>query len=317
VKPDVSVVVSVFNGQRHLRASLDSVLSQGGIQLELVVVDDGSTDATPSILAEIAASDDRVRLIRQENRGLTEALILGCSQAEGAFIARHDADDVSLPGRLSKQLSLLRSNHRLSFVSCWAKALGPGDEVLFEVRRPADPSTATDLLRNQRIGPSGHGSVMFSRAHYERVDGYRREFYFAQDNDLWLRLSEVGQIGYVPELLYAYRVSTAAISSSYRNAQVALGDLGYRCREARRSALPEDELLRQAARVRPTANGTTADPVGGDYFIGRCLIKRRDPRARKYLWKVIAKRPWSIGAWLGMWSALFFRATEVADLRTT
>src|SRR5262249_14017220 len=156
---------------------------------------------------------------------------------------RHDADDLSLPGRLAREVELLRSNPNLSFVSCWSAALGPGDEVLFETKRPADPQRATALLRSHRKGPTAHGSVMFSRAAYQRVGGYRSEFYYAQDSDLWLRLSEVGQIAYVPETLYAYRVSNSAISSSYRTVQHALGELGHLCTEARRAGESEDALL--------------------------------------------------------------------------
>jgi glycosyltransferase involved in cell wall biosynthesis len=294
----------------HLRRSLESVLGQEAVDFELIVVDDGSTDRTPSILSDMAATDQRVRVLRQENRGLTQALMLGCSHARGEFIARHDADDVSLPGRLSKQLVLLRSCPRVSFVSCWARALGPQDEVLFETTRPSDSRQATELLRGQRQGPCGHGSVMFRRSDYERVGGYRREFYFAQDTDLWLRLSEVGELAYVPETLYVYRVATCAISSSYRSVQHTLGDLSDLCAKARQNGESEDVLLSQAASMRPARKGSSVpDPLAGDYFVGRCLVRRGDPRARRYLWKVLEKRPWSVGAWLGVCQTMFFRGS--------
>ncbi len=305
--PEVSVVVSVYNGQTHVRASLESVLEQEGVNLELIVVDDGSTDATPTILRVLAAKDGRVRLIHQENRGLTQALIVGCSLARAEFIARHDADDVSLPRRLARQLDLLRSNQHVSFVSCWSQALGPEDEVLFETKRPADPRQATALLRSERQGPAAHGSVMFRRAAYERVGGYRSEFYYAQDSDLWLRLSEKGQIAYVPETLYAYRVSPTAISSSYRAVQHASGELGHLCQKARAAGQSEERLLGQAALFRPSErNSCRKDAAAGDYFIGRCLISRGDRRARRYLWNVLQKRPWSLGAWLGVCQTFFF-----------
>lgn len=301
VSPEVSVVVSVYNGEDHLRVSLDSILSQEGVDLELVVVDDGSTDATLSILSEIATADQRVKVVHQENRGLTQALIQGCAHARGEFIARHDSDDLSLPGRLSKQIAFLRACPHVSFVSCWALALGPEDEVLFEIKRPADESEATELLRTHRQGPCGHGSVMFRRAAYESVGGYRHQFYYAQDADLWLRLSEVGVLAYIPETLYAYRVSPNTISSRYRAVQQALGELGHLCRRARESGEAEEAILSQAALLRPAVRGSALpDVLAGDYFIGRCLISRRDPRARRYLWNVLKKRPWSLGAWLGL-----------------
>lgn len=91
--PTVSVVMSVFNGARYLSASIASILSQEDVDFELIIVDDGSTDATPGLLAEFAARDARVRVIRQDNSGITQALIRGCAAARGTFIARQDADD--------------------------------------------------------------------------------------------------------------------------------------------------------------------------------------------------------------------------------
>jgi glycosyltransferase involved in cell wall biosynthesis len=302
--PEVSVVVSVYNGMTHVRRSLESILEQEGVDLELIVVNDGSTDATPMILSDLAAKDARVRLVHQENRGLTKALIVACSLARAEFIARHDADDVSLPGRLARQLELLRSNQQVSFVSCWSRALGPEGELLFETRRPADPREATDLFR-KRLGPVHHGSVMFRRAAYEHVGGYRPEFYYAQDGDLWLRLSEKGQIAYVPDTLYVYRVSPTAISSSHRPVQNALGELAHLCKNARQAGESEEALLKQAALIRPTnGNSLRRDPVAGDYFIGRCLATRGDRRARRYLWNVLQQRPWRLGAWLGVCQTL-------------
>src|SRR5947208_3071693 len=100
----VSVVTAVYNGGRYLRPALASILEQDGVALELVVVDDGSTDDTAAILDELARRDERVRVLRQPNQGLTDALVRGCSEARGEFIARQDADDVSLPGRLAKEV---------------------------------------------------------------------------------------------------------------------------------------------------------------------------------------------------------------------
>ena len=95
--PEVSVVMSVYNGASNLAATMDSILSQEGVELEFIVVNDGSTDETGEILDDYARRDDRVRVIHQENTGLTRALIRGCAAATGEFIARQDAGDVSLP----------------------------------------------------------------------------------------------------------------------------------------------------------------------------------------------------------------------------
>ena len=116
--PEVSVVMSVYNGATDLRTSVDSILSQEGVNLELIVVNDGSTDNSANILQEYAGSDERVRVISQQNQGLTRALVVGCAAARGEYIARQDAGDISLPGRLIKQLNTISENPDSAFVLC-------------------------------------------------------------------------------------------------------------------------------------------------------------------------------------------------------
>ena len=115
--PEVSVLMSVYNGARYLRAAIESVLSQQGVDFELLAVNDGSTDKSGSILDEYAARDPSVRVIHQENLGLTRALIRGCNEARGRFIARQDADDVSrrLGGWPVWPISGVVTNDSLSF----------------------------------------------------------------------------------------------------------------------------------------------------------------------------------------------------------
>ncbi len=111
--PDVSVVMSAYNGSRDLAKSVDSILCQEGVNFEFIIVNDGSTDESPRLLEQYAAKDARVRVIHQENRGLTKALIRGCAEARGEFIARQDVGDLSLPGRLANELKLIQLIHRM------------------------------------------------------------------------------------------------------------------------------------------------------------------------------------------------------------
>ncbi len=266
--PLVSVVTSVYNGGPALGPSLESVLEQQGVEFELIVVDDGSTDDSPALLDELAGRDPRVRVLHQENQGLTRALIRGCAAARGEFIARHDCDDLSLPGRLERQVQQLQSDSSLSMVSSWATAQGPGDEVLWELRRADEPALATERLLNHGEGPSHHGSVLFRKASYERAGGYRAEFYFAQDSDLWLRLGSVGLLAYEQAILYSFRVSENSISSSYRTVQHQLGDLAKECRVMRCGEI--------GGRIAPAGSGA-ATGIGGwrrGRFVGGRLFYR-------------------------------------------
>ena len=115
--PTVSVVLSVFNDVRYVFAAVKSVLTQTGIDLELIAVNDGSTDASGQLLDELAGTDRRVRVIHQENQGLTKAARLGCNAVRCTFIARQDADDRSLPGRLVRQVQMLESDRTLALAS--------------------------------------------------------------------------------------------------------------------------------------------------------------------------------------------------------
>ena len=120
-KPDLTVVMPVFNGGKYVGNAIDSILDQTFRDFEFLVTDDGSTDETPNILAEYARNDSRITVISQENGGITESLNRMVRIASGNFIARMDADDVSMPMRLEKQVAKLRANR--DYLSCWL--LGP------------------------------------------------------------------------------------------------------------------------------------------------------------------------------------------------
>lgn len=309
-KVRVSVVTSVYNDARYLRQSLDSVLSQEGVDFELIIVNDGATDESPSILAEYAGRDARVRLIEQENAGLTSALIRACSQARGEFIARHDADDLSLPGRLSALADLLESERRAVFVSSWGQNIGPEGEIVTEIRRPPEPETATRELLDTRTGPPAHGSVMFRREAYEKVGGYREQFYFGQDADLWLRLVEHGLIGYVPRFLYAARLRADSVTSLRGDVQKQFGDIGQACAAARREGRSEAELLAAAGRLRERIVSRAEAVPGGagaaamHYLIGSGLRRRGDARAAGYFWRAVKANPLHLRAWARLAPAL-------------
>jgi glycosyltransferase involved in cell wall biosynthesis len=301
--PLVSVVMSVFNGEACLGAAVESILNQEGVELEVVIVNDGSTDGSGSILDALAASESRLRVIHQGNGGLTRALIRGCNEARGDFIARQDADDISLPGRLTQQARALGSDDSLSFVACTARAMAPGGERLWEIRRSGDPVEATNRLLLCREGPPCHGSVMFRKAAYEAVGGYRWQFWFAQDSDLWLRMAERGGFRCLPECLYQLGIGEGSISSRYRRVQNEFGELGHACRrrrlqgESERPTLAEAEELTQRLASGGLGRGRRGSCA---YMIGRWLLAERNPAAIRYLLRATKSEPWNLKAWLSL-----------------
>ncbi len=291
--PQVSVVMSVYNGAATLQDAMQSVLSQEGVEFEFVIVDDGSTDASAAILGEFACADRRIRVIHQENRGLTRALIRGCAEARGTFIARQDADDLSLPGRLGRELETIASHADAALVSCGTRFVGPNGELLYEISFAGDRTDrllADDPIRWR--GPAGHGSTMFRRDLYHRVGGYREQFYFAQDLDLWTRLVEHGQYIAIPEVLYEVSIALGSISGQQRSLQIACAKIIRECVRMRRAGLGEAAMVAKAAAIVPEkGKAKPAERAAALYFVGACLRSRADPRARQYFRDALRANP--------------------------
>jgi len=288
--PDVSVVMSVYNDAQYLRDSIESILRQEGVKLEFIIIDDGSTDESGSILDEYATKDARLRVVHQQNQGLTLALISGCSMARGRYIARQDSDDISLSNRLRKLASVLDDNQDAALVASSSGMIGPKGEFLFNKyadTAPADPENDTYC----------HGSLMFRRESYEHIGGYRSEFRAAQDVDLQFRLAEVGAVHFVPDLLYVYRIEESSISAR-SPVQRQLARFAEQARDARRSGMSESHILADAATAAShRSSSIRSEPGTGNYFIGRCLYAQRDRRALSYLWACCKSNPASLRYW--------------------
>ena len=294
--PIISVVMAVFNGARTLDRSVRSILDQTFEDFEFLIVDDGSTDETAALLEAHGRRDSRIRIISQPNAGLTRALINGCSASRGGWIARQDDDDWSEPDRFEKCLAFAERHPECSMIASWADYRGPGGEILEVVQRPADVLSATEGLMRSGMGPPAHGSVMFRKSDYEEAGGYRPEFYFGQDSDLWLRMGGRGKIGCVQEILYHYTLSPAAISGRFAGTQRQFGDLGHLCHVARSRGEPELPFLAEAAALTSaTRNKKSPPPVrsqaGTNYRIGVQLARRRDPAAGRYFREALRLDP--------------------------
>ena len=293
--PKISVVMSVYNNADTLPAALDSILSQEGVALEFIVIDDGSTDGSGKILDDVAEQDSRLIVIHKKNEGLTRALIEGCEMASAPWIARQDADDVSLPGRLRVQLDRARQGDAPVLVACGSLYRTPEGVEMF--------SSIPDVDLNQKIlehgeSPCAHGAAFFSKAAYESVGGYRSEFYYAQDLDLFTRLAAFGLVVAVPRVLYAYTFSPHSISTHASTVQRQFQTL---IRRNDAMALQEADNLSQTLRSGAVRKSS---PFAGYYFIGCCLRKNNPKAAVTYFWKAIRVKPWSVHAlirWVAVW----------------
>ena len=188
--PLVSVVLPVFNGEELVAAAVESALSQSGVEFEVVVVDDGSSDGTAEVLATFA-DHPRFRLIQlPHNKGLVHALNAGIEAAQGELIARLDADDVALPGRLAAQAEVFALDPAVVLTACAYERVLPSGK---ELRRPIPPLTHGALAMGAWSGNQlCHSAVMFRRRAALELGGYRPEWFLVEDYDLWLRFLDAG-----------------------------------------------------------------------------------------------------------------------------
>lgn len=207
--PRVSILLPVRNEAEFLPASLASLFRQTILSWELVVVDDGSSDATPAILAAAAARDPRLRVVPSPGRGLVPALNAGLAECRAALVARMDGDDIAHPRRLELQAALLDADPAVDLVACAFRHfprphLGTG---MFAYEAWQNTLTSHDaILRDLFVeSPFVHPSVMFRKEAILAIGGYR-DMGWAEDYDLWLRMAASGaRFARLPQTLFFWR----------------------------------------------------------------------------------------------------------------
>ncbi len=216
--PPVTVLMAVYNGERHLREAVESVLGQTMKDFEFLVIDDGSTDGSPSILSSY--SDPRLRVVRNErNLGLIASLNRGLTEARGEWIARADDDDVNDPRRLELQLAKLQ---RDAADICFAETVDiyPGG---VEVPGPYGRLTWAQRrwLAQFRNAFGAHPAVCFRKEKIVALGGYSTEFFSSEDYELWDRCLAAGlEFSYLPERLVRHRIRPDNVSSRHAASQV-------------------------------------------------------------------------------------------------
>lgn len=186
--PTVSVVMSVLNGERFLCESVESILAQSFREFEFIIIDDGSTDRTASILDTYQRSDPRVRIHHQENRGLVESLNFGCGLARGKYIARMDADDVATTDRLTRQVAFMEEHPHIGLLGGAVEIVDVTGRYILTSRNPTEAGEIRFALLTGC--PFWHPTVVIRQEVFAAVGGYRKVVVDAEDYDLWLRISE-------------------------------------------------------------------------------------------------------------------------------
>lgn len=192
----------------------------------MIVVDDGSRDGTADELRKLG--DPRLTVISRDNRGFVASINEAVRASGGAFVAVHGSGDLSTPDRITKQAQVLRDRPEVGVVGCWVdndETHGPGTSIF---KAPAGLPFHETLFKRALFT---HGEVMFRRALYDEVGGYREFFRFAQDRDLWLRISRLADYAIVPEILYRRFKPPGGVSADTEKLvlQAYLSDFAVQC----------------------------------------------------------------------------------------
>lgn len=240
----LSVIMSVHNNEDTISEAIASVLNQTFGDFEFIVVDDGSTDNSGKIIKQFQKKDSRIIMLIQENNGLTKSLNKALGMARGEYIARQDADDISLPERFENQINFLEKNRKIGFTGCSCEIIDQDGDFINFTYLNNNPRKNAYILAKRNI--FCHGSMMFRRELLSTVSGYREFFKYAQDYDLYLRLIEITLPGSVNKILYRRRICAESISVQKLKLQSLYSDLAKKCYKKRSLKKQDTPLLREA-----------------------------------------------------------------------
>lgn len=284
-EPIVSVIVPAYNAERTIIDTVASVLCQSESRIEVLVVDDGSSDRTPELVSGL--SDRRLRLIRQENAGVSAARNRGAREARGRFLAFLDSDDTWDPAKIEAEVSTLEAEPDAGLAYCWTRRvdlqgrqLGAGG-----ARIEARGSVFERLILGNFIG--GGCPFLVRREVFERVGGFDESIRTAEDWDFYLRVARIAQISCVPRVLVDYRVHPGSKSHQLERHEAgilrvldrALEQVPGQPRELRRRALAHTYFYLVHQALRPPLTRTKI--AQARRFAAR-LVTDGDPRALSF-----------------------------------
>ena len=210
----ISVVMAVFNGQNYLTESIESILNQTYPFFEFIIIDDGSTDTSLEIIEQYAQKEERIKVVvNDKNLGLAKSLNKGIALAEGEYIARMDADDISLRDRFQIQLQFLKDNPQIDLVGSWVEFIDknsqPTGNILRYIKTPMGLRWTTFFTP-----PFIHPTVMFCGRVFDQGYQYNVDEIYAQDFEFWTRLNVSHKFSNISKILLQYRIHNRSISIS-------------------------------------------------------------------------------------------------------
>lgn len=202
-EPKVSVIMSVYNGMPYLKEAAESILDQTYKDIEFIIVDDASTDSSWKYLKFL--NDKRVKLIKNKrNLGLAKSLNTALRQARGDFVARMDADDISMRTRLADQVKFLEKNPEIDICGTWAKLIDHKGNVIGEKKYPTDKNELIKVM--PLYNPIIHSTLMVRKKVFTALKGYNPAYDYAEDYELLARAAKKFAMGNIDEFTLKLRV---------------------------------------------------------------------------------------------------------------
>ena len=217
----ISVVIPVRNGEKYLAQAIESVLAQTHRHLELLIIDNGSTDRSVEIMTHYARKDERIRVLCRPDRGVAAAANRGLEEASGEWVARLDCDDIFLPEKLEKQIAFIRKNPDARIVGTLGYFINETGRVigLVSIDGPFTKAKFEEIVIRGETVFFIHSSTLMHRTTMLDIGGYREQFAQAEDVDLWIRMAEKGHLLLkIPEPLIKYRIHRESLTMA-RNAE--------------------------------------------------------------------------------------------------
>jgi glycosyltransferase involved in cell wall biosynthesis len=215
----ISILISAYNEEKNIEACLTSVLNQTYKDLQVVIINDGSTDATQAIVEKIAEKDTRITLVNNENKGLTKSLNEGLTLCKGTYVARIDGDDVWHKEKLQTQFDIMEKENLVLTGTNFDYINQEGTQI----KEAGDvPYTEhEDILSNfYKINPFNHSSIVFKRDALAKEGGYNERFRYSQDYDFVFRLANQGRVKLINQSLMSRRITDKIIGQKKRKEQV-------------------------------------------------------------------------------------------------
>jgi len=210
--PKISVIMSVYNGMPYLKEAVKSILNQTYKNFEFIIVEDGSTDGSWKYLKSL--KDRRIKLIKNsKNLGLAASLNKALGLAQGDYVARMDADDLSLPKRLEEQVKFFKNHPSIDICGTWADIIDQNGNVIGEKKYPTNSNDIRKAL--SFYNPIIHPSLMIRKMVFDELKGYDANFDYAEDYDLLMRARKKFSMANLPKKLIKWRIWDERRSRAY------------------------------------------------------------------------------------------------------